>query len=361
MVSIVDVARAAGVSSATVSRALSGRGHVAAATREKILRLAGELGYVVSSSASSLASGRTRNIGVMVPDLHRWFFSTVLTGISETLSRRGYDLTLYNVTDAPAVRSELFSSFLRRGRVDGLIVLAMELDSQEVHQLVELGMPVITLGGANEPLPGLAIDDHAVAGLAVEHLLRLGHERIGRIGAEATFDKDFKVPARRESGFRDALEHAGLAMDPRLAATADFTIEGGHGGAKQILGRSASAPTAVVAFSDEMAIGAVLAARELGLDVPGDISVVGIDGHDLGPLFGLTTVDQHPFNQGVRAAEEILRLTEDTAPVRGGAGHGGPAAQLVVGPETPGAGTVCAGGALEVDLVVRTSTSAPRQ
>lgn len=338
MVSIDEVARAAGVSSATVSRALSGRGHVSPSTREKVLQVAGELGYVVSSAASSLASGRSRNIGVMLPDLHRWFFSTVLTGISEELSRRGYDLTLYNVTDDPQVRREIFSSFLRRRRVDGLIVVAMELDADEIEQLTGLDIPVLTLGGSNPRLPGRAIDDHGVARLAVEHLLRLGHRRIGRIGAEASFNRDFHIPARREAGFRDALTESGLAADPRLCVTADFTIDGGHQAAKTILGRSESAPTAVVAFSDEMAIGALLAARDLELRVPEDVSVIGIDGHDLGPLFGLTTVDQHPLAQGGRAAREILELVEDPE------GESAPEADAE----------------LPYDLVVRSSTSAPR-
>lgn len=341
VVSIEQVARAAGVSSATVSRALSGRGHVSPTTRATVLQVADELGYVVSSAASSLASGRSRNIGVVLPDLHRWFFSTVLTGISEELSRRGYDLTLYNVADDDVIRRDIFSAFLRRRRVDGLIVVAMELDGGEIEQLTRLGIPVLTLGGSNPHLPGLAIDDHAVARLAVGHLLRLGHTRIGQIGAEASFDRDFHIPARREAGFRDALAESGLDLDPRLCAAADFTTEGGHRAAQQILGRSDAAPTGVVAFSDEMAMGVLLAARELRLDVPGDVSVIGIDGHDLGSLFGLSTVDQHPLSQGRRSAVELLELIE-----------------------SPGEGTRRRDqhvGELPLDLVVRESTSAPRQ
>ncbi|GAB3189336.1 LacI family DNA-binding transcriptional regulator [Nesterenkonia suensis] len=367
MVSIDEVARAAGVSSATVSRALSGRGHVSPPTREKVLRVADDLGYVVSSAASSLASGRSRNIGVLLPDLHRWFFSTVLTGVSEELSRRGYDLTLYNVTDDAGVRREIFSSFLRRRRVDGLIVVAMELHAEEIDQLTGLGIPVLTLGGSNPRLPGRAIDDYAVARLAVDHLLRLGHTRIGRIGAEASFNRDFHIPARRDAGFRDALAEAGVEPDPRLCVTADFTIEGGHRAAKQILGRSAAAPTGLVAFSDEMAIGALLAAGELGLQVPQDISVVGIDGHDLGPLFDLTTVDQHPLDQGSRAARDILELIEAPRAV-------GELAQQATGLSAQGAGQEAAPGvtqgvapeaaqdpgALPFQLVVRGSTAAPR-
>lgn len=341
MTSIDEVARAAGVSSATVSRALSGRGHVSPTTREKVERVAAELGYVVSSAASSLASGRMRSIGVMVPDLHRWFFSTVLTGISEELSRRGYDLTLYNVRDDDAVRAELFGSTLRRRRVDGLIVVAMELAPGEIAQLQQLGIPVITLGGSSDHLPGLAVDEYAVARLAAEHLLHLGHERIGRIGALESFDQDFHIPARREAGFRDALAAAGVELDPAFCVPGDFTIEGGHRAAKRILGRSAQAPTALLAFSDEMAIGATFAARELGLQVPEDVSVVGIDGHDLGELLGLTTVDQHPLGQGALAAGRLLTLIEEP-------------------PEDGDDPEDEHGDDLPYELIVRASTAAPR-
>ena len=129
MVSLDEVAQAAGVSPATASRALSGRGHVSPATRQRVSDAAEQLGYVVSSAASTLASGRSRSIGVMIPDLHRWFFNTVLTGISDTLTRSGYDLTLYNVTGDVQLRREIFRAFLRRRRVDGVIVIALELDA----------------------------------------------------------------------------------------------------------------------------------------------------------------------------------------------------------------------------------------
>src|SRR5262245_47481554 len=118
MVSIDEVARQAGVSTATVSRALSGRGHVSDVTRARVETAAKALGYVVSASASSLASGRTRNIGVLVPYLDRWFFSTVLSGIASALMRRGYDITLYNLTADREARLSVFETFLRRQRVD---------------------------------------------------------------------------------------------------------------------------------------------------------------------------------------------------------------------------------------------------
>ncbi|WP_300344317.1 LacI family DNA-binding transcriptional regulator [Nesterenkonia sp.] len=310
MASLLQVARLAGVSSATASRALSGRGHVSEGTRQKVIQAAAELGYVVPAAASSLASGRSRSVGVMMPDLHRWFFNTVLTGISETLSRAGYDLTLYNVADDAAVRREIFGSFLHRRRVDAVIAVALELDEWEIQQLLTLGLPVILLGGEQRGVDGMAIDDRAVTQLAAEHLLQLGHRRIGYIGGDEIFDRDYHVPTRRREGFDAALRAWGAEPCEDLVRHADFTIEGGYAAAKQLLGTPGSGLTGLVAASDEMALGALLAAGDLGVRVPEQLSVVGVDGHELGELLGLTTVDQHPLGQGRRAAERVLHRLE---------------------------------------------------
>ena len=310
MVSIDEVARLAGVSTATVSRALSGRGHVSDVTRKRVHTAADSLGYVVSASASSLASGRTRNIGVLVPFLDRWFFSTVLSGVASALTRRGYDITLYNLTADKTARETIFETFLRRQRVDGVIAVSIELNSQETDRLADLGIPVIGIGGPNPRLTTLTVDDVAVARLATEHLLGLGHRTIAHIGANPEFDIDFHLPTHRRQGFELAMADAGLDVHPALYEPADFTIEGGFRAAKQLLGRPGLKPTAIFAASDEMAIGALLAARDLGYRVPQDLSVVGIDGHELGEFFQLTTVDQFPLGQGERAVDAILAELE---------------------------------------------------
>ncbi|NYE18615.1 LacI family DNA-binding transcriptional regulator [Microbacterium immunditiarum] len=316
MVSIDEVARLAGVSTATVSRALSGRGQVSPTTRARVESAAKSLGYVVSSSASSLASGRTRNIGVLVPFLDRWFFSTVLSGIANTLMRRGYDITLYSLTADREQRRVIFETFLRRQRVDGVVAISIELGDDETERLRELDLPVIAIGGPNPRLTTLTVDDIAVARLATEHLIALGHRDIAHIGASPEFDIDFHIPTRRRQGFEQALADAGIPAHPALYEPADFTIEGGFRAAKQLLGRPGERPTAIFAASDEMAIGAILAARELGYRVPEDLSVIGIDGHELGEFFRLTTIDQFPLGQGERAAEAILEAleTKDEAP-----------------------------------------------
>ncbi|WP_417563072.1 LacI family DNA-binding transcriptional regulator [Microbacterium sp.] len=306
MVSIDEVARLAGVSTATVSRALSGRGRVSDATRARVEAAADSLGYVVSAPASSLASGRTRNIGVLVPFLERWFFSTVLAGTSAELMRHGYDITLYSVTEDPELRRSVFDTLLRRQRVDGIIAVSIALGDAEIDRMLALDMPVIAIGGPDPRLRTLTVDDVAVARLATEHLLALGHRDIAHIGASPEFDLDFHIPTQRRQGFEQALERAGLEVRPALFEPADFTVEGGFRAAKQLLGRPGERPTAIFAASDEMAIGAILAARELGYRVPADVSIVGVDGHELGEFFRLTTVDQFPAAQGERAADAML-------------------------------------------------------
>lgn len=316
MVSIDEVARLAGVSTATVSRALSGRGNVSAAARERVRVAADTLGYVVSSRASSLASGRTRNIGVIVPFLDRWFFSTVLSGVSSALMRRGYDITLYNITDDREVRREVFTTALRRKRVDAVIAVSIELDETETQQLLDLKMPVIAIGEPTPRLETLTVDNEALARLATEHLLSLGHRDIAHIGANPEFDQDFHIPTQRRQGFELTLKEAGITPEPGFIEPADFTVEGGYRACKQLLGRPGRRPTAVFAASDEMAIGAVLAARDLGYRVPEDLSVIGIDGHELGEFFRLTTVDQFPLGQGERAVDAVLARLEDDAASR---------------------------------------------
>lgn len=318
MVSIDEVAKLAGVSTATVSRALSGRGHVSPASRERVSIAAESLGYVVSSRASSLASGRTQNVGVIVPFLDRWFFSAVLSGATSALMRSGYDITLYNITADAEVRHEVFSTFLRRQRVDAVVAVSIELDEAETGQLLALDLPVIAIGGPHPRLRTLSVDDTAVARLATEHLLALGHRDIAHIGANPEFDIDFHVPTQRRLGFEHALADAGITPNPAFLEPADFTVDGGFRAAKQLLGRPGPRPTAIFAASDEMAIGAILAARDLGFRVPQDLSIIGIDGHELGEFFQLTTVDQFPMAQGERAAGAILAQLEGTDAAVGG-------------------------------------------
>ncbi|ANP71238.1 LacI family DNA-binding transcriptional regulator [Cryobacterium arcticum] len=306
MVGIDEVARRAGVSTATVSRALSGNGHVSPATRLKVKAAALELGYVVSSNASSLASGRMKNIGVVVPFLNRWFFSSVVEGAQKALLQNGYDLTLYNLTGGGDERRSVFEHFLLRQRVDAVIAISLELTESEVARLHALGKPLVGVGGPISGVRTLTIDDVAVSRLATEHLLALGHTRIAHIGGNKDFDLDFHLPTNRRFGYEAALDGAGIGLSAELFQPADFTIRGGYRAAKQLLGSPHDRPTAIFAASDEMAIGSILAARDLGLVVPRDVSVIGVDDHELADFFGLSTIAQFPQGQGAKAVEILM-------------------------------------------------------
>src|SRR6187431_2915426 len=254
MVSIDEVARVSGVSTATVSRALSGRGTVADPTRAKVVAAAKRLGYVVSASASSLASGRNRNIGVLVPFVNGWFFSTVLSGTATALQRRGYDITLYTMTADLAQRSEILETFLRRRRVDGVIAISIDLGAEETEWLLEIGLPVIAIGGPTPGLTTLVVDEVAVARLAVDHLVALGHRNIAHIGASPQFEGDFRIATQRRRGFEQVLTEAGIPPTDSLFQPGEYTIEGGFRAARRLLERPDARPTAIFAASDEMAI-----------------------------------------------------------------------------------------------------------
>lgn len=306
MVGINEVAQRAGVSTATVSRALSGNGHVAEETRARVLAAALELEYVVSSNASSLATGRTKNVGVVIPFLNRWFYGAVIEGAESALLGHGYDLTLYNLSGGGEERTSVFEHFLLRKRVDAVITLALELTPNEVSRLHDLGKPMVGIGGSIEGVRTLSIDDIGVAKLATEHLLSLGHRVIAHIGGNRDSEMDFHVPSKRRVGYEAALRELEVEPDPELFQAADFTIPGGYAAAKQLLGNPRKRPTAIFAASDEMAIGAILAARDLGLSVPEDISVIGVDDHELSDFFGLSTIAQFPALQGRIAVDLVM-------------------------------------------------------
>lgn len=305
MASIDDVARAAGVSTATVSRAISGRGAVSDATRDKVRTAAAELGYVASATAASLASGRSSNIGILTPYIDRWFFAEVIRGAQEELASHGYDVTLYNLGNESAQRVRMLDDFIHRGRVDAFIAIDVTLTPAEITGLGHLHKPIIGVGGAIAGVRTISIDDTEVVRIAMRHLLELGHTRIALLGGRDDDVDVFKVASTRRKTFESVLRQSGIPVTPGMMQFGDFTIPSGYTAAKRLL-THANRPTAILAASDEMAFGAIIAARELGIAIPHELSIVGIDGHDLGEFFGLTTVDQNPLGQGRTAATILL-------------------------------------------------------
>ncbi|GAB3527711.1 LacI family DNA-binding transcriptional regulator [Arthrobacter monumenti] len=306
MAGIKDVAARAGVSTATVSRALSGNGHVSATSRQRVLDAAAELDFVLSYHASSLASGRSRNIGVIVPSVDRWFFSQVVGGIAGALLDVGYDLTLYNTARGAHHQESVLKDYLMRQRLDAVIPVALKLNQDELARLLSVNRPVVGIGGAMPGVPTVSVDHFGMGSLATGHLIGLGHKKIAHITGGPDADRDFELTGSRRGGYETEMVRADLDVNPSWVVVSDFTVNDAHRQAKQLLASPYERPSAIFCASDEMAIGAILAARELGLNVPEDLSVIGIDGHDLSEVFGLTTINQFPQRQGERAVQRLL-------------------------------------------------------
>ncbi|GAA1759668.1 substrate-binding domain-containing protein [Nocardioides hankookensis] len=311
MTSIKDVARDVEMSTATVSRALRGLAGVSEETRERVMESARRLGYVPSPSAAGLASGQTRTVAVIVPRVTQWFFAALVQGAEEVLRERGYDLLLYNLAGDPSARHRVFETSLLTKRVDAVLILSLKPSPDELERLSRLGRPVTIIGA---DMPGWAtvrIDDHEAAATATQHLVDLGHRCIAYLGGATEGVLDFTAPSARLAGYRCTLEGAGVALRAELEEDGEFTVAGGQRAARQLLGLEV-APTAIFAASDEMAIGALRAARELGVRVPEDLSVIGIDDHEMATYFDLTTVAQPVHEQGRVAATQVLAaLTDD--------------------------------------------------
>lgn len=304
MSSIHDVARVAGVSTATVSRALRGLDRVSPGTRARVLAAAQELSYVASPTAASLASGRTRVVDVVVPFLNRWFFANVLDGVEELLRAHGYHLLLFNVGARASVRTLMLDQGLLRGRVDALLVLSADLEPEEVAVLSALHVPIATVGLDVAGWDRVRIDDVAAAEVAAGHLTRLGHRRIGFVGGSPAQDVHTATALDRLAGTSKALAEAGLGLVPELVLESDWTVGGGIAAGERLLDLP-DPPSAVLAASDETAIGVLRAARTHGWDVPRELSVMGIDDHETSFAHDLTTIAQPVREQG-RTAGQLL-------------------------------------------------------
>jgi LacI family repressor for deo operon, udp, cdd, tsx, nupC, and nupG len=304
--SIDDVARASGVSTATVSRALRGLPNVSDVTRDRIRTVADELGYVASSSASGLASGRTLAMGVVAPSVSRWFYTTVIEGIDAALRDANYDMILYNLASRGGDRERVFHRSILRKRTDALIALCLNFTADEREQLLSLGHPTIMIGGPVRGIRHIGIDEHEVGRQATEHLLQLGHRAIAHLGGDDDEGLNRQVPLERRKGYLEALSTAGIRARPDWLLSGRFTLQASRAVVSELLLNSTDRPTAIFANSDEMAIGAILAAWDRGLRVPDDISIIGIDNHDLAESFGLTTMAQDPYEQGRLGARILL-------------------------------------------------------
>ncbi|MGE0217021.1 LacI family DNA-binding transcriptional regulator [Mycolicibacterium sp.] len=347
-VNMTDVAQRCGVSIASVSRALRGQPGVSSATRARVLAAARDLSYVVSPEASRLAGGPTGRVGVVVPRVDAWFYSTILAGIADEFDALGIDLVLCTLPDS-AARHRFFEALPLRRKVDAVVVVSLPLSSRERTRIDQLGVPAVFVGGHREVRGRvwIGIDDELAARQAVGHLLRIGHRDIAMIQAGPTDSADADTPwatdQARINGFHTQMREAGLT-DPTVI-TVDWSIDGGSRGMEELLSRPVL-PTAVFCHSDEIALGALRTLRRAGVSVPHQISVIGVDDHPSADVHDLTTVAQPVREQGRLAARAVLDQLTD---LPGGQSSVSAPPQVATPPTT-----------LPTRLVIRGSTAPPR-
>lgn len=309
--SIKDIARAANVSHSTVSRALRNSPLVSRETTERIQKIAEESGYRVSAVARSLATSKTRTIGVVVTSVRDPFVVEVVTGIENTALQNGYSVFLSSC-NAEAVREAKVVQTFEERRVDGIIVMDSRVGSLYAAHLSKMKIPIVLINklAVGEFMYSVAIDNVTASRNATEHLIQLGHTRIAYIGDRDGFQSD----TDRFGGYRQALEHADIPFQPHLVTHGDGKPEGGEEGMEQLL-TLPERPTAVFCFNDMSALGVLRTLRSHRLRVPEDISVVGFDDLFFTPYLcpPLTTVRQPKEHMGKLATEIMLKLFSGTS------------------------------------------------
>ena len=305
---IRDVARAARVSVATVSRALNDSGPVHDDTRRRVHDAAENLHFTPHGGARSLITSRTNTLGVLLPDLYGEFFSEIIRGIDRGAQREGYQLLLSSARNA---RDEVHGAFCAMyGRVDGLILMAPDVELAEMFAQRRDGTPIVFINSPVESRDArvITIDNHGGAYRMVKHLMQTGHDRIAIIqGGERNHDA-----AERLRGYRDALDDAGIERDPHWEFHGDFTEAAGHRAARAML-KLHPRPTAIFAANDAMAIGALSALQEDGLIVPHDVAVAGFDDIPIARYVSppLTSVHGPIAQLGEQAMELLLGAITD--------------------------------------------------
>jgi DNA-binding LacI/PurR family transcriptional regulator len=306
-VTIRDVARQAGVSVATASRALNGMDIVNPQTRDRILTVMEELGFRPSPAARRLSLGRTLTVGVVVSFLTRPQAAERLRGVDAVLTDSEFDLVIYNV-ESVQKRDHYLGTLAQSQRTDGLLVMSLPPSAEAAEAIGRSPVPVVFID-VHTPsvasMPRVVGDDVIGGALAARHLLELGHTAIAFIGDALEDPFGFTSSRDREQGFASELATAGVSIP---------TVWIGHGAhgryeARDLAHRMLTGerpPTAIFTASDTQALGVIAAAREIGLHVPDDLSVIGYDDIEAADYVGLTTIRQQLFESGRRGAEILL-------------------------------------------------------
>ena len=342
---IFDVARASGVSYSTVSRVVNGHVNVNAETRQRVQVAMREMGYVAHVAARALAKGKTQAIGLLAQEIDNPFFSLLINSIDQAVSAEDYDLLLCT-THSRRDREAEYVARLSRGMVDGLLIVLPTHLPEYVSQLQAERFPFVLIDHDSAASPGNVINAANRVGTreAITYLLSLGHRRIGFITGRG----DVGASHERLAGFQEAMAASGVEADDALVVAGDFREPRGHEAALELLALTRP-PTAIFASSDMAAFGVLRAAREAGIVVPHDLSVVGFDDVQQASVVGtggLTTVRQALGEMGQVAVKRLFSLLRDPEQ---------PAQRIVLDTELIIRGTTAEPPVDRIDRVVRRS------
>lgn len=302
-ITIQDVARTAKVSVSTVSRVLNGKVDVASETQDRILSVIDDLGYTTNLAARSMRSQQNNLVGLIMPDIAYPFAVEVMKGVNRAIAESEFDLLVYTTGDVRksgrASHEEKYVSLLTNSIADGVIIVAPVAGGFSTDAPIVSIDPVVS----NPKYPAVHATNYQGALAAMEYLVGLGHRRIGYISGRAELESS----SRRLKGYQDALEKAGIPVDPQLIASGDYTTKTGITGTQYLLGLE-EPPTAIFASNDQMAMGVFQIAEEMGIRIPEDLSVMGFDNITESKYMGLTTVDQFISDMGYVATQMLIKI-----------------------------------------------------
>lgn len=305
-VTIKDIAKVAGVSYATVSRALNDNPEINEKTKLKIKQIAKEMGYTPNAVARGLVKKNTEMIALLIPDITNPFYPEVARGVEDFARENGYCVFLCN-TNWSELNEEKYLSILEERRVDGIIVAPVSMNTFEHTSVNKSDIPVVYIGSRVEDnnTSYVVIDDFKAGYMATEYLMKLGHTNIAFIGGHDNSTSHVD----RVNGYKRALMENGLKTDINSIKGYSFKRESGYGAFLEMV-KNRRVPTAIVAENDIIALGIMEATERHGYEVPGDISIIGIDDIEYGtlPRINLTTVAQPKFDIGQKAAGILLDL-----------------------------------------------------
>lgn len=303
-VTIRDVAKRAGVGVGTVSRVLNDSPSVSDATRQKVLLAIQELDYSPNPIARRLSLRKTLSIAALVPFFTRPSFVERLRGVEYAMADSEYDLILFNV-ETTARRDAYFRTVPRRERVDGLLIITMSPRDADVERFLRAGVPTVLIDAHHPLLSRVVIDDVGGGQMATQHLIELGHRQIGFVGDR--FENPFNFVSSRDrfEGYRQALAEADIPFRPEYHRQGEHGRQEAREMARDLLALP-DPPTAIFTASDTQAIGVLEAARDAGLEVPQNLSVIGYDDIEIAEYLHLTTIRQPLFALGVEGVELVL-------------------------------------------------------